>query len=655
MASFGTVPQIADYLNNGYWAWAGAGPRHWAVGATVSVNITDLMASEQSLAMAALNAWHEIANINFSFTSGAAQITYRNDGSGQAYSSSSVSGSTITSSLIDISSDWWPNTNIYSYMYQTYLHETGHALGLGHSGPYNGSATYGVNNVFTNDTWQWTLMSYFPQDRYGGSSYDYVITPQMADIYAMQAFYGAQTTRAADTVYGFHSTAGALYDFASYAGTPAFTIYDSGGIDMFDASGYSVGQTVDLRPGTWSSIGGYTNNIGMYMTSVIERAIGGGGSDNVVGNDADNRLYGLAGNDLINGQLGNDTAVYSGARSQYQITKLAQNALQVADLRGGAPDGSDTDYNIEFFEFADRTYAFNELVMADLQVRDANGDNRSDTVMYNDNGQILYRMMNGAQVTSSQSPGSLGAGWHIEGFGDFDGDRKSGDMFLKNDSGSLSFWMINSGQLVTTQSPGGIGTDWHVRGTGDFNADGKTDVFLQNDGGHLVFWMMNGGQVAQSYSPGMIGAEWHVRGVGDFNGDGKADVFLQNDAGHMVFWMMNGGQVAQSQTPGRIGAEWNVRGVADFNADGKDDIFLQDTAGHLVFWTMNGGQVAQSQTPGILGSEWHVREMGDFNGDAKSDVLLQNDAGQLVYWMMNGGEIAQSVAGGSLTPDWHLV
>jgi len=38
-------------------------------------------------------------------------------------------------------------------------------------------------------------MSYFAQSNYGGS-YRYVITPQMADIYAIQAIYGAATTRA---------------------------------------------------------------------------------------------------------------------------------------------------------------------------------------------------------------------------------------------------------------------------------------------------------------------------------------------------------------------------------------------------------------------------------------------------------------------------
>ena len=134
-------------------------------------------------------------------------------------------------------------------------------------------------------------MSYFAQDNYQSDTYDYVLTPEMADIYAVQAIYGSQTTRTGNTTYGFNSTAGSFYNFSTYSGTPAFTIYDTGGNDTFDASGYFSNQTIDLTPGDWSSIGGYTDNIGIYLTTTIENAIGGSGNDIIYGNDANNNLY----------------------------------------------------------------------------------------------------------------------------------------------------------------------------------------------------------------------------------------------------------------------------------------------------------------------------------------------------------------------------
>src|SRR5437016_3004807 len=122
-ASLGTIAQLADYLVNGYWGGSG---HHWA-SHTISVNITDLTAAEKTLAVSALNAYHEVCNVSFTFTSGAADITYNNNGNRIASTGASWNGSAMTSATIDISSNWWPNDNLYSHMYQTYLHETGHA------------------------------------------------------------------------------------------------------------------------------------------------------------------------------------------------------------------------------------------------------------------------------------------------------------------------------------------------------------------------------------------------------------------------------------------------------------------------------------------------------------------------------------------------
>jgi hypothetical protein len=367
----GTIAQLANYLTNGYW---GGSSHKWA--GSVTVNIDDLNVAERALATSALIAYREVSGFSFSFTSGAANITFLNNGSGQAVTSSSWSGGSLTSATITISSDWWPNTNINGYMYQTYLHELGHALGLGHQGNYNGSATYGVQNVYANDTWQYSVMSYFSQHNYGGSTDAYVITPQMADIYAVQSLYGANnTTRTGDTTYGFGSTAGSIYDFGQYSGTPAMTIYDSGGNDWLNASAYSMTQTINLASGAWSSIGGEINNIGIYLTSTVENAIGGSGVDYVYGNAAANSLYGGAGADqlygydgndwfsggagseYIDGGLGTDTAYFSGYFADYSRIRNSDGSWSVVDLRSGSPDGTDWVRSIESFQFADRNFS----------------------------------------------------------------------------------------------------------------------------------------------------------------------------------------------------------------------------------------------------------------------------------------------------------
>ena len=44
----------------------------------------------------------------------------------------------------------------------------------------NGSAVYGTDNIYANDTWQMSIMSYMAQNNYGGDTYRFDMTPMMA-------------------------------------------------------------------------------------------------------------------------------------------------------------------------------------------------------------------------------------------------------------------------------------------------------------------------------------------------------------------------------------------------------------------------------------------------------------------------------------------
>ena len=215
--------------------------------------------------------------------------------------------------------DIWFNLNAPSHSeiglaqagFRTILHEIGHALGISHPGNYNAAPgvtiTYENNAEYYQDSYQYTIMSYFASSNTGAVRTGFAATPLAHDIAAIQSIYGANmTTRTGDTVYGFNSNSGrAEFDFTLNA-NPVVAIWDAGGRDTLDFSGWSSSSRIDLAEGASSDGGGQTFNVQIAFGARIENAIGGGGDDSLSGNQSGNLLRGGAGNDILAGGLGND-------------------------------------------------------------------------------------------------------------------------------------------------------------------------------------------------------------------------------------------------------------------------------------------------------------------------------------------------------------
>lgn len=294
---------------------------------------TQLSASQINAVRTILGLWSDICNISFQeinpggFSDNATILfgNYRGSANDAAGAFAYMPGSDLASPRGNVSSssldgDVWLNTNSIStaniqqgtYGFMAIMHEIGHAIGLDHPGPYNASSgtsiTYSNSAYFVQDSGQYTVMSYFDGSntgQYPGFVYA-VDSPMMFDILALQNIYGANmNTRTSNTIYGFGCNAGSTYDFTINT-SPQICIWDAGGMDTLNCSGFSQNQNINLDAGSFSNIGAQTSNISIALNTIIENAVGGSGNDVIYGNSVSNEIQGGTGNDTLAGGSGND-------------------------------------------------------------------------------------------------------------------------------------------------------------------------------------------------------------------------------------------------------------------------------------------------------------------------------------------------------------
>ncbi|CAA9352133.1 MAG: hypothetical protein AVDCRST_MAG90-2487 [uncultured Microvirga sp.] len=296
------------------------------------------------------------------------------------------------------------------YGQSTMIHETGHALGLSHPGSYNFGPGFSVNYTngaeYAQDSLQYSIMSYWSDRETGAlvTSWNVFLagqpqTPMIHDILTIQAKYGKDyTTRAGNTTYGFNSNAGnAVYDFTKNP-YPMLAIWDGGGIDTIDASGFTTSQFIDLHEGSFSSVGGAApslekvnadraewnrdsfsepgdpyylapitqanydaltvtrpgiiegrielatgvadivatefKNVSIAYGVTIENATGGSARDLLWGNQVANTLKGMAGDDVLNGYEGADKLFGGAGNDTFQFSNL-EKGDRIEDWNAG--------------------------------------------------------------------------------------------------------------------------------------------------------------------------------------------------------------------------------------------------------------------------------------------------------------------------------
>lgn len=448
----------------------------------------------------ALQAWQDVANI--AFKEGSTQL----DGSITFKAAPNTSGgkshlpdwdhADMTTTIGTKGASETPKNGDYFLL--TAIHEVGHAIGLGHPGDYEESVDSYTKTPYKQDTRAHSVMSYWPETNQPGHDFKERGPSVLMkdDIASGQKLYGVNfKTRNTDTVYGFNATTGdGYFSLNSANDKPVFSIWDGGGNDTLDFSGFYQYQKINLRAESYSSVGGLKGNVSIAKGVVMENAIGGSGDDDINGNEVGNRLRGGGGADRLRGGAGADIFVYDKASDS-----TLDSPDDILDFTSGSDkidlSGLFKNYSVKHFKVVEQfTGRAGEIVLS----HDQNSGNGSLSVDLTGRGKadVFIRSVGVIQASDivtgedvaqpNPTPIIQGSGGHDTL--DFSGARQNQTIDLRRSAssgaGGLRDHVSMAEDGLVANAIGGSGRDRII--------GNEVDNTLTGGGGGDVLWGVGG-------------------------------------------------------------------------------------------------------------------------------------------------------------------
>lgn len=481
--------------------------------------------------------------------------------------------------------------------------------------------------------------------------------------------------------------------------------------------GYSVGASVTGQPGyTFNGTAPATHYGNALLVSAdgthlavdtavsvqiidLSKAISdsgtSAGNDTLIGDSAQNVLYGFEGNDILDGKAGADTMYGGPGDDTYYVDNVSDNVIEKPN------EGNDTIYSSTAYYTLPANVE--TLVLAAGGVT-AYGNSDANRLVGNDGNNQLYGYAGDDTLVGNGGNDVLDGG--------------TGNDTMQGGSGNDTYYVDSPGDVV--QEDPGNGVDKIIASVSytlpanvenlELTATGyplvghgnSLDNVLIGNGAEDVLYGLAGndtliGGAGRQYLYGGAGSDTLTGGPGDdvfggtaaeLNGDtitdfDHSDMIAISDASISsfkisrsanVFTYTGGSITINGIIDSKLVVSANPSGGVqltevntsrnDFNGDGQSDVLWRNDSGYLTSWVSNkDGSFTSNEVhagTGAADNSWQIVGTGDFNGDGHVDILWRNtNSGYLTDWLGNqdGGftDNAANAGNGSADTGWTVV
>ncbi len=390
--------------------------------------------------------------------------------------------------------------------------------------------------------------------------------------------------------------------------------YGGDGQDTLIYTSATAGIIVNLLDGfVTSSNTENDSGIGYDLIQGFENVIAGNYDDEVVGDDNDNslsgedgndKITGNGGNDTIDGGLGSDTAIYSGLKSRYTITKNQDGSWTVADQNTETgSDGVDTLLNIESLSFSDQVFSLLEKPII-------NGTSRSDRLTGTDADEQIYGFAGNDRISAGKGDDTVDGG---SGNDYLDGGRNGsvGD--------TVSYGSASSGVMVSLAERG----EQNTRGAGKDKLTGFENLtgsdFADRLTGDNKSNVITGGE-GDDVIKGGLGVDTLIGGEGQdtFVFSSIKDTGNSEVARDVIIDFQQGLDLIDLRA---IDASTSSRGNNSFVWLGLTDTFGTRSVGELRYEHEGGNTVIYGDIDRDTASEFQITLIGVYDLAASDFVL----------------------------------